>query len=467
MVYDTLFATDAAQRVHPQMVEAWEVAADGLAWTFRLRPGLRFHDGEPVLARDCVASLRRWGTRDGLGQMVMAATQDLLALDDQTFAFRLRRPMPILVDALGKASSAVPFMMPERLASVSPATQLREAVGSGPFRFLPDEWRPGSGAAFARFASYVPRNEPPNGAAGGKVVHVDRVEWHILPDPATAAAALQRAEVDWYEQSDLELIPLPRATRGVVVDAFADGFAAVMRFNQLHPPFDNPKVRRAVLAAVDQQDYLMTMAPQPDQRLACASFFFCGTPMATDAGAGAMAADLARARALLAASGYGGEKAVIISAADIPWLHAVSAVMEDLLRKLGMTVELAAMDLGTFFARRNSPEPVERGGWSVFHTGIGSVDVLDPASHLALRGNGRAGWVGWPADPELEAMRLEWMASISPPPRAAIAARMQRRAFETVPYVPLGIRRTLTAYRQNISGLQKGSAPFAWNIRKG
>ncbi len=466
MAYDTLYATDARGVVHPQMAEGHQVSADGLTWTIGLRDGLRFHDGEPVLARDCVASIRRWAARDGLGQMLLANADEIAAVDDRQFRFRLKHPFPLLLDALGKAGSPVPFMMPERLAKTSPGTQLREAVGSGPFRFLAAEWVPGSSAAFSKFENYVPRKEPPNGAAGAKIVHVDRVEWRTIPDPATAAAALQRGEVDWYEQVDLNLVPKLRGSSGIAVDSYYDGFAALMRFNQLHPPFDNPRVRQAVLAAVDQSDYLMTMAPEPDQYLACKSFFFCGTPMSTGAGADAMAGDLTRAKALLATSGYKGEKVVIISPTDVQWLHAVGTVTEDLLKKLGMTVELAATDLGTFFARRNSPEPIERGGWSIFHTGIGSVDVYDPATHLALRGNGRAGWPGWPTDPELERLRLEWMAAGDPASHLAIAERMERRAFETVPYVPLGIRRNFTAYRRSVSGLQKGSAPFTWNIRK-
>ncbi len=398
-----------------------------------------------MLARDCVASIRRWAARDGLGQMLMTGTDELSAITDRQIRFRLKQPFPLLRSALGKASSPVPFMMPERLAAISAATQLREALGSGPFRFLPAEWVPGSSAAFVRFDGYVPRNEPPNGAAGGKVMHVDRVEWRIIPDPATAAAALRRSEVDWYEQPDLDLVPLLRASSGIVVDSFYDGFAALMRFNQLHAPFNNIRVRQAILAAVDQSDYLMTRAPQPDEYLECKSYFFCGTPMSTGAGSGAMTADLKRAKALLSASGYGGEKVVIISPTDIHWLQAVSTVTEDMLRKLGMNVELSATDLGTFFARRNSPETVSHGGWGIFHTGLGSVDVTDPATHIALRGNGRAGWPGWPTDPELQRLRLDWMQTADPVTQLDVARQVERRAFDTVPYVPLGIRRNFTA----------------------
>ncbi len=466
MVYDTLFATDDRFQVHPQMAESCQVSLDGLTWTIRLREGLRFHDNVPVLARDCVASIRRWSARDPLGQTIAAVTDDLAAEDDRTIRFRLSAPFPMLAEVLGKAASPVPFMMPERVAQTDANTQIRDAIGSGPFRFLPDEWLPGSRAAYARFNGYQPRNEPPNGAAGGKVAYLDRIEWHILPDPGTAAAALQSGEMDWYEQVDSNLVPLMRAAKDVVVDSFTSGYGTILRMNHLQPPFDDVVARQAVLAAVNQTDYLDAMAGDPSQYQVCKSFFFCGTPMANAAGADAMTESIPRARQLLAASRYNGEKVVIPSPADLPWLHAAGLVTEDLLKRLGMNVELVVTDLGTFYARRNSTEPVSRGGWSIFHTGTAAVNLMSPAFHLVLRTNGRAAWPGWPTDPVIEELRLDWIKAGDQPTRVAIAAKVQRQAFRSVPYVPLGQRRSMTAYRKTVSGIQQGSAPFAWNVRK-
>ena len=466
MVFDTLYATDAAFNTRPQMVENHQVSADGLTWTIRLRDGLRFHDDTPVRSRDCIASIRRWGARDGLGQTLLALTQDMPVVDDRTWQVRLRSPFPLLPDALGKAATPIPFMMPERIALTAPTTPIRDAVGSGPFRFLRDEWVSGSSAAFARFDGYVPRNEPPDGMAGGKKAYVDRVEWRTTPDPSTAAAALQNNETDWYEQADLDLVPLLRRSRGVVVDAFDAGIAPFIRFNQVQRPFDDVKVRQAVLAAVKQADHLMAMTGDPALFRECRSFFFCGTPMSSGAGSDAMAADLGRAKQLLAGSSYKGEKVVIISPTDLAYLNAAALVTEDLLRRLGRAVELQATDSGTFFARRNSAEPVEKGGWSIFHSGPGAADTLNPAMHIGLRGNGRSGWPGWPTDPALEALRQRWMDTADEAGRKATAADVERHCFATVPYVPLGIRSNLTAHRDTISGIVKATAPLAWNVRK-
>ena len=467
MVYDTLYALDSAFRPRPQMAEGHEVSADGRTTTIRLREGLRFHDGEPVRAQDCVASLRRWAARDGFGQTLMALADEMPILDDRTFRFRLKRPFPLLLEAIGKPSSPVPFIMPERVAQTSPTQQIRDATGSGPFRFLREEWAPGNRAAYARHEGYVPRAEPLNGAAGGKVVHFDRVEWVTIPDSATAAAALQRGEVDWYEQPIGDLLPVLRRSRDIEVTTYDPiGSVALLRFNHLYPPFDDVRVRRVVLAAVDQTEYMTAMVGDPTIFRECKAFFPCGTPMSTGAGGEAMVADLGRARAMLRESGYAGEKVVIISATDLAHVHAVGLITEHLLKGLGMNVEFVATDWGSVLARRANTEAPERGGWSIFHTTAVGVEFMSPAAHLALRGHGRAAWPGWPTNPTLEMLRQQWMNASSPDAQRATAARMEEEAFAAVPYVPLGQYQLPTALRRNVTGLTKASAPFVWNLRK-
>lgn len=467
MVYDTLFSLDSAFRPRPQMAEGFEVTPDGKTYTIKLREGLKFHDGEPVRAADCVASIRRWGARDGFGQTVLALSDEIAALDDRTLRIRLKEPFALLIEALGKPSSPVPFMMPDRIARTDPFQQIKDATGSGPFRFLPDEWTPGARAAYARFDGYVPRQDPIDGHAGGKVVHLDRVEWTIIPDPATATSAIERAEVDWYEQPIADLLPVLRRSGEIEVTGIDPiGTVVLMRFNHLHPPFNNPKVRQAVLAAVDQTDYMTAMHGDPSIFQECKSFFPCGTPMSNGAGSDAMLANLDKAKAMLAASGYKGEKVVIISPQDLAYLAVLGPVTEDLLRRLGMNVELVSTDWGTVLARRASMEPVEKGGWSVFHTTAVGVEFMSPASHLAIRGHGRGAWPGWPTDPVIEKLRADWMATDSLDSKKALAVEMERDLFASVPYVPLGQYRQPTALRKNVTGLVKASAPFFWNIRK-
>lgn len=195
-VFDTLYGMDGQLRPRPQMAEGHEVSANGLIWRIRLREGLRFHDGEPVRAADCAASLARWSKRDPFGQILAERVEEWRAADDRTLEIRLKRPFALLLDALAKPDANVPFIMPERLARTDANTQVSEMVGSGPYRFIRAEFVSGSRVVYEKFDGYRPRNEPTDGAAGAKIAHYQRIEWHILPDPATAAAALQAGEVD-------------------------------------------------------------------------------------------------------------------------------------------------------------------------------------------------------------------------------------------------------------------------------
>ncbi len=467
MVFDTLYATDSCFQVRPQMAEGHEIADQGRSWTIRLRDGLQFHDGAPVLARDCVASIRRWASVDGFGQALMAQTDEVLAVDDRTLRFRLTAPFPLLVDALGKVSAAVPFMMPERLALTSPGEQIAEAIGSGPFRFLRDEWVPGGAAAFARFDGYVPRDEAADGTAGGKVAHVARVEWHMIPDAATAMAALCAGEMDWLEAPSPDLLPLA-ARRADLTVATLDplGSDALLRFNHLHPPFDDVVARRAVLRAVNQKDYLMAIVGDPARFRDCESFFACGTPFSSGTGSAAMDGDIDAAREMIKTSRYDGRAIVIIASVDQPLLVPAAEITADLLRRLGMRVDLVMLDQGTFYRRRSSRKPPEDGGWNIFHAASISTDGTSPASRQALRGGGLTGWVGWPTDPRMEALRAAWIAAPDLAARQALARAMERDGFDQVPYIPLGQFQQPTVYRSAVTGIAPASTPLFWNLRK-
>src|SRR6201997_638599 len=314
LVYDTLFALDKDFKPQPQMVDRWTVSDDKLTYRFTLRDGLKWHDGQPVRASDCVASLERWGTRDTLGQKLMEAVGEIQAIDDKTFTIKLKSPFPLILDALGKLSSNVPFMMPERLAKTDAYQQIPEAIGSGPFRFVKEEWEPGHKAVFVKNPDYVPREEAPSFAAGGKVAKVDRVEWLYIPDTTTAAAALNAGEADWYEQPPADLLPVFATNKDIVV-ATVDplGNHGTLRFNHVQPPFHNAKLREAVLNLVDQKDYMGAAAGDPKYWKTCAALFVCGAPLETNAGADALlnGPTPAKAKALIQESGYKGEKIVL------------------------------------------------------------------------------------------------------------------------------------------------------------
>ena len=469
-VFDTLFGQDSTFAAQPQMVAGVATEADGKVWRLVLRDGLRFHDGAAVLARDCVASIRRWGKRDAFGQALMAATDELSAADDKTIVFRLKRPFPLLPVALGKVASNMCPMMPERLAMTDPFTSITEAIGSGPFRYLADERVPGARTVYGRFEGYVPR---PDGkadwTAGPKIAHVDRVEWTVIPDSSTAFAALKSGQMDWWQEPALDLVPVLRKERGLeVVELDPTGAPAMMRFNHLQPPFNKAAVRRAVLGAVNQSEFMEAVAGAERELWKDGTGFFPSvSPLASDAGMSAIKAkpDMARVRAELAAAGYNGEKTAVMVATDLPALAAMGLVGADMLKRAGMNVDVQASDWGTVIQRRASKEPVEKGGWSVFFTSFFGIDQLTPAGHLGLRGNGLNGWFGWCDSPQLESLRDAWFEAPDLASQKAVAVRIQEQAFVDAPYVPLGEYSQPTAIRREITGLQKG-IPLYWGLTK-
>ncbi len=470
LVFDTLFGLTEDFRAEPQMAEGAATDDGGRTWRIVLREGLAFHDGTRVLARDAVASVRRWGARDGFGQALMAATDDIAATDDRTLVFRLKRPFPLLPDALAKTPPSMCPIMPERLALTDPAKQVTEMVGSGPFRYRADERVAGSQVVYERNRAYVPRpNGQPSGTAGPKIAHFDRIEWRIIQDAATASAALQRGEVDWWLTVDADLAPtLAQRASLRVENASATGFIATMRFNHLVPPFDNPALRRAIVGAVSQSDYMIGMVGTDPAFWNAACGYFCpGTPMASAAGMDALTGprDMAAVKRAIADAGYKGEPVVVLTPTDIASARALAEITADTLRKLGMNVQAPTMDWASLVQRRAKTDPVAQGGWSIFHTSWAGLDMLNPAGHVFLRGNGKAATVGWPDSPAIEALRNDWFAANDLAAQQVICAQMQRQAFQDVPYVPLGQYFVRTAYQANLTGVLKGN-PVFWNIRR-
>jgi len=470
LVFDTLFSLDKDFKPQPQMVDRWTASDDKLTYKLILRDGLKWHDGQPVRAADCVASIERWGKRDTLGQKLTEAIAQIRVVDDKTFTISLKSPFPLILDALGKLSSNVPFMMPERLAKTDAYQQIPEAIGSGPFKFVKEEWEPGHKAVFVRNADYVPREEAPSFAAGGKVAKVDRVEWLYIPDTATAAAALNAGEADWYEQPPADLVPLFAANKDITVTTVDPlGNHGVLRFNHIQPPFNNLKLRQAVLNLVDQKDYMGAAAGDPKYWKPCASLFGCGTPFETNAGADALlkGPNAANAKQLIQESGYKGEKIVLLSATDQPIVHGQALVTLDALRKAGLNVELQANDWGTLITRRTSKEPVEKAGWSIFHTWTSAPDFFSPAVNLPLRANGEKAWFGWPSDPKIEALIDGWFKAPDLAAQKQLAADIQVAAYANdVPYVPTGQFVAPTAFRKNLDGIIVAPVVFLWNVEK-
>ncbi len=467
LVYDTLFGTDETLRIKPQMVDHFTVSKDGMKYTFTLRDGLRWHDGQPVRSEDCVESLKRWGKKDHFGRLLMARTGTIAPVDKKTFTLELAEPFGAVLDALGKPSINVPFMMPARIASTSPDEQITETVGSGPFKFARDEWQPGTQVVYVRNPYYVPRTEAPSGSTGGKKVYLDRVIWRTFPDPADAADALAAGEVDWWEWPPLDFIPKIEqnpALRTFVPDPL--GAQGWLRPNHLHPPFNNKKARQALLSMMDQVTYLHLAIGQPKYYRPCYSIFACGGPYATQAGAEPiMKHDLDRARQLVRESGYDGRPVVVLQVTDsYPLLNRAGLVTRQRLESIGFTVDLKAMDWSTAQAVRASKQPPDKGGWNLLHTSWTAADVISPAVHFGLSGAGPGAWYGWPDIPQLDKLVTDWLRATDQTKRKQLADDIQKIALDEVAYVPWGEWVQPTAVRKHVRGILKFTAPVFWNV---
>ncbi|SDB74577.1 ABC transporter substrate-binding protein [Belnapia rosea] len=469
LVFDTLYGLDEHFNVQPQMVEGHTVEQDGKLWRLTLREGLKFHDGLPVLARDVVASLRRWGRVDGFGGILLEVTDELSAPSDRVVQFRLKHPFRLLPEALAKLPGFMPCVMPERIVSIDPRQAITEMVGSGPFRFIASERVQGARFVYEKFGDYVPRpSGTPSRTAGPKVAHLDRIEWHVLPDPATAASALQSGEVDWLESPSLDLLPMLHRARHLSIELKdTTGNIGNMRLNHLTKPFDNPEIRRIVLRAVRQADFMSAVAGSAPGGWADGVGYFCpGTPLAEGLPPLAREPDTEKSKQALRAAGYAGEPVVVLAATDYPSINAMAQVGSDLLRGLGMNVDFQAIDWGTVQQRRLSKEPVGRGGWSLFFTFIAGADTFNPAVNHSIRGNGVAGTPGWPQSAELERLRTEWLSAPDLAAQKAACAMLQQQAQIDVPYVPLGQFFQPFAFHRSVSGILPGFSTF-YNVRKG
>ncbi|MEJ0020205.1 MAG: ABC transporter substrate-binding protein [Acetobacteraceae bacterium] len=469
LVFDTLYGQDNSFQPQPQMAAGHVVSADKTQWDITLRPGLKFHDGTPVLARDCVASIQRWWQRDGFGGVLRAATDEVSAPSDTVIRFRLKKPFPLLADALAVTSNMC-AIMPERLAQTDAMKQVTDMVGSGPYRFIAAERVTGSRVAYERFAGYVPRDSgPAEMTAGPKVAQFDRVEWTVVPDPATKAAAMRAGEFDWWENPTIDLLGtlkgMPALTT-VVKDH--SGATGIMRFNCLHPPFDSAAIRRIVVSAIDQHEFMEAVAgAAPELIRTGMGLFVPGTPLASTVGIDLMQGpkDPAKLKAELAAAGYKGERIVLLAASDYPVISALAMVGGDLLRRIGFNVDYQSLDWGTVVQRRASREPIDKGGWNIFFTTGGGTGNVSPASLTVIRANPATAWFGWPDNPRLEKARLAWYEAPDLAAQKALCGEMQAALFESPTYAPLGLFYQPTTFRSDLKDVPEGIPQF-YRVRR-
>ena len=468
MIYDTLFGTDLAGKVKPQMVDKWSVSKDNLSWTFTLRDGLEFHDGKPVTSEDVVASLKRWASRDSFGGVLAKSVDSYATPDARTFVIKLKQPFGVMLEALGKPSSNVPFIMPARIAATPGSEQIKEHIGSGPYNFLPTEYKPGEKLVYVKNDKYKPRAEAPDGTTGGKPVYLDRVEWVIIRDPQTQFNALVAGEVDIVEQPTFEQYASLKAQKDIKLeDAQPAGLQYIFRFNHLHAPFNNVKIREAAMVALGQEAFLKTQVGTPGMYRFCKSMYPCGTPFASDnTGNYTGTANPAKAAQMLKAAGYDGTPVVLMRPTDLASIAKLPLVAKQQLEAAGFKVDLQQMDWATLVARRAKKDAPAQGGWNAFMTAWTAGDIQNPLTMAMMNAAGDKGWFGWQDDPTIEDLKVKFAQASTDADKKKLAEQLQLRAIETVSHVHLGQYNNPAALRNNITGLVPGGAQVYWNIKK-
>jgi peptide/nickel transport system substrate-binding protein len=459
-LFDTLFSMDSKGEIHPQMVDSFRTSADRLTWDFTLRSGLAFHDGAPVTAADCVASLRRWAPLDSLGRMLLAATETMTPKDANSFSIALKRPFPLMLDVLGKPNAAVPFIMPERIIPAGRGERIKELIGSGPFVFDAARWRTGDTMVLTRNAHYVPRAEPADFVSGGKKVLIDELVLKTIHDDSTSASALIAGEIDYLQYLPFDWLGKLEADSDLSIMTLSgvDMFQGNFRLNHASGPFADPDVRRVLWQLVDQNEIMQAIGIPDRYRVkTCPSFWMCGTPLQTDAGSEIARFSVDGARKALAATHYHGEPVVMLQVAG-SISQTAGDVLADHMKNAGFNVQPELMDWGTVLARR-----AKREGWSLFPVYSNGIDMEDPLTHFYVANN-CADYPGWSCDAGMTRLLEDFANASDTAARRTIAAQIQIAAYQLTPSVMWGQFARPAGYRTRLKDMISSSFPMFWQV---
>jgi peptide/nickel transport system substrate-binding protein len=470
MVFDTLFALDQNLSPKPMMVDKETISSDGLTYTFTLRTGLKFHDGSPVTTRDVTASLTHWMDGASTGGELKSRLEAMSIVDPLTFTLKLKQRFGLLEFLLAGAGAPIAGIMREADATRDASVPLTNPIGSGPFRYVASERESGHRVVFARNADYIPRAEPPDGAAGARIVKVDRVKWTIIPDPTTAANALVTGEADFWDTVTAEMVPFLKS-HGINVRRTASlPSVAWIRPNFELPPFNDARARQALALLVDQKEFMQVVAGD-NPSSTCYSFSVCGSLLGTEIGSEPYhKTDVAKAKELLAEAGYKGEPVVVLGTPQLPIISVMSQLLAQRLREAGVNVDLEMGDWATVFTRMNTAHLAPgHGGWNVTATYSLGGTSFNPLTNTMLNtscGPTSTSRMGWPCDEQGDELRRAVLAAPDEAARKAAFETFQKRMWQFIPFVPAGQFDQQNAYGKNISGVLGGYVISYWNIEK-
>jgi peptide/nickel transport system substrate-binding protein len=312
----------------------------------------------------------------------------------------------------------------------------------------------------------VPRSETPSGTAGAKIVNVDRIEWINIPDQQAAIFALENGEVDFVENTPVDLIPELKK-KGIQMQVTNTlGHQGMLRMNHLYPPFNDARARRALLYLVNQPSYLKAMWGDADIWKRCYAFFVCGSPLGSEAGSEPdFGKAKTKAKNLLSEAGYRGEPIVLLQPTDIAFLSNATLLLAQDLKSIGVAVEVLPMDYSPMVQRRTNKNPPTENGWHILFTWWNGVSSSDPVGNVPLSASCDKAWPGWPCDTAHQALVDEFGRTADAAKRHEPAVKIQESAMRIVPYVPLGVWYQPVSLTSRLKGLipVPGAMVF-WNV---
>ncbi len=454
-IYDVPFASDGNFQPQLQMLEDWSISDDGLVWTFNIRDGLQWHNGEPVKAEDFKATLERAFDSYYTGWKELGARATVGVVDDSTWTLSFEEPFGLVLDSMNFNTEGLPIQKASVIAD-TPAERgggvLQEHVGSGPYQFV--DWDVGNRIILERFEDYLPRTEAPSGHAGAKYAYVDAIEFYEIPDVQTRLSLLETAEMDFMDTAPLDFFEIMRDNPEIEVYTDPIGRWPVMIINHRRIPFEDVKARKALQAAIDHEAIMAAYGP-PGLRGLCSAVFLCGLRWDTKVGEeNYNQNDVEKAKKLLEESTYDGRPIVAMTPVDQPTIHPILTVGEQNLKAAGFNIDLQVVDWATLKSRRVKPDD-----WDIFTT-WGAAAAASPLTNRL--GVGDLG--GFESDRVTE-LREAFFKATSEDEQRDLVEQLQMTYYEEVPYVVIGYFSGIHAAGNWVRGFDSRALwPAYWNV---
>lgn len=448
LIYESLLTLNENYEVIPQLAESYTVSEDHKTYEFKLREGVKFHNGEEMTAEDVVASMTKWGQ-----DAPEMGNHEWTVVDDYTVQLQLEEPsslVPYFIADLARLAA----IMPKDIAESADATGATEYVGTGPFKFV--EWKQDEVAVFEKFEDYVPSSEPTSGLGGKKEALVDKINCYFVPDPSTRVNGLLSGQYDYAHYLSYDSVPQVENNPGYVVDIWPYG-NEILVFNKKSGFFTDVKARQAVNYALDMDVVLSSaFAGEDFYELDNSLFLDTQVDWYTDAGKEYYnQKDEDAAKQLLEEAGYNGEEIVILTSRDYEHHYNAAVATQQELEKIGMNVKLDVYDWPTLLERRSDPEL-----WDIFFTGWSTT--MTPHQYTFF--DSRAEWPGWTNNPDIDRLLDEIQAAPTKEEAKALNEELQQIMWEDLPVINLGRNARVSAYSEKVKGFTVMLGPNFWNV---